>query len=187
MIESRTLRCPRHLGMILAGAAIVALFGVVAVDKARGGAGLPAYAAGAVCSLLALGALPMLRTRMILRGDALTLVWGYGRHRLAWTDIVEISADAHHGFWLLHVRTEDHERVAAFFPVRLASIPVDQGTHLREPSGDAPYGLYRLHAELWEEWRRHVPAPRGRAEARPMERSPAGPSWCHDDQHAPPR
>lgn len=173
MIESRTLRCPRHLGMILAGAAIVALFGVVAVDKARGGAGLPAYAAGAVCFLLALGALPMLRTRMILRGDALTLVWGYGRHRLAWTDIVEISADAHHGFWLLHVRTEDHERVAAFFPVRLASIPVDQGTHLRALGRHA---LQALQAPRRALGGMAAPRPRPRGRLRPARWS--DPRWA---------
>jgi hypothetical protein len=159
MTEPRTLRCPRHLGMILAGAAIAVLFGVVALQKARDGAGAPAFAAGVVCFALALGAVPMLRTRVVMDDAGLTLVWGYGRNRLAWTEIVEISADAHHGYWLLHVRTEDRERVAAFFPVRLASIPVDQGTHLQEPSGDTPYGLYRLHAELWEEWRRRAPAP----------------------------
>ncbi|MEU8121633.1 hypothetical protein AB0C21_23260 [Spirillospora sp. NPDC049024] len=163
MSKPRTLRCPRHLAMILAGGAIAALFGVVAVQKARGGAGTPALAAGIACFALALGAVAMLRTRMILDAEGLTLVAGHGRRRFAWTEIIEISADAHHGFWLLQVRSGERERQAAFFPVRLASMPVDQGTRFREPSGDTPYGLYRLHAELWEEWRRHVPPPRGAA------------------------
>ncbi|MES9543378.1 hypothetical protein [Actinomadura sp. NPDC000600] len=160
MSKPRTLRCPRHLAMILAGGAIAALFGVVAVQKARDGAGIPTLAAGIACFALALGAVAMLRTRMILDAEGLTLVAGHGRRRFAWTEIIEISADAHHGFWLLQVRSEERERQAAFFPVSLASMPVDQGTRLREPSGDTPYGLYRLHAELWEEWRRHVPPPR---------------------------
>ncbi|GGT92279.1 PH domain-containing protein [Actinomadura citrea] len=162
MTKPRTLRCPRHLGMILAGVAIAALFGVVATEKARDGAGAPALAAGTACFALALGVVPQLRTRMILDAEGLTLVSGYGRRRFAWTEIIEISADAHHGFWLLQVRSEERERQAAFFPVRLAAMPVDQGTRFREPSGDTPYGLYRLHAELWEGWRRHAsPLPQG--------------------------
>ncbi|GGQ18397.1 hypothetical protein BKA00_004680 [Actinomadura coerulea] len=184
MTKPRTLRCPRHLGMFLAGVAIAALFGVVAVQKALDGAGAPAWAAGVACFALALGAVPLLRTRMILDAGALTLVSGYGRRRFAWTEIIEITADAHHGFWLLQVRSGERERLAAFFPVRLASMPVDQGTRFREPSGDTPYGLYRLHAELCEEWRRHVPP---HARSRGDGPDAAEPSWSHDDQDARPR
>ncbi|MGI5206707.1 PH domain-containing protein [Spirillospora sp. CA-108201] len=159
MTKPRTLRCPRHLGMILAGVAVAALCDVVATQKALDGAGAPALAAGAACFALALGVVPQLRTRMILDAEGLTLVSGYGRRRFAWTEIIEISADAHQGFWLLQVRSEDRERQAAFFPVRFASMPVDQGTRFREPSGDTPYGLYRLHAELRERWQSHAPRP----------------------------
>lgn len=183
MTEPRTLRCPRHLGMILAGVAIAALFGVVAFQRALDGAGAPAWAAATACFALAAGAVPLLRTRMILDAEALTLVTGYGRRRFAWTEITEISADAYQGFWLLQVRSEERERQAAFFPVRPASMPVDQGTRFREPSGDTPYGLYRLHAELSEEWRRLAP-PRARSSGGP---GSAGPSWSHDDQDPRPR
>ncbi|SNS17080.1 PH domain-containing protein [Actinomadura mexicana] len=94
MTKSRTLRCPRHLGMILAGGALAALFGVVAIQKAGDGAGAPALAAGTACFVLALGAVPKLRTRMVLDAEGLTLVSGYGRRRFAWTEIIEITADA---------------------------------------------------------------------------------------------
>ncbi|WP_433474587.1 PH domain-containing protein [Spirillospora sp. CA-142024] len=159
MTKPRTLRCPRHLGLILAGAAIAALFGVVATDKALDGAGAPALAAGIVLFLLALAALPKLRTRMIMDDAGLTLVSGYRRSHFDWAEIVEISADAYHSYFLLQVRSEDREHQAVFFPVRLASMKVDQGTHLQEPSADTPYGLYKLHAELWEEWQSRVSAP----------------------------
>ncbi|NDU74479.1 hypothetical protein GWI34_17840 [Actinomadura sp. DSM 109109] len=178
MTESRTLRCPRHLGMILAGCAFAVLAGVVAVQKFRDGSGAPALATAVVCFALALWAVLQLRTRMVMDADGLVLVSGHGRRRFAWTEIVAITADAHHGYWALQVRSSDRERQAAFFPVRLASMPVDQGTRFEEPSGDIPYGLYRLHAELWEEWRRRTSPSRGDGPA---------PSSTHDDQDARPR
>ena len=155
----RTLRCPRHLALIVGWVALGALFGTVAFQAAHTGAGAPAFAAGVAFVAAALAALPMLRIRSILDDEGLTLVSAYRRHRFAWTEIIEISADAHHGYWLLQVRSAERERTAVFFPVRLASMPVDQGTHLQEPSADTPYGLYKFHAELWEAWQRALEAP----------------------------
>ncbi|MEU5876737.1 PH domain-containing protein [Spirillospora sp. NPDC047279] len=154
----RTLRCWRFLGALAVVTAFCAFTTVLLVTGQTSGRMNPSdlqRAAGAcVFGVLTLLGAACLRARVVVEENGLRIVWAFHQRRLSWDEITEISADAPwigQG-WYLHVRTAESEHTAAvFFTSRRAS--PESGTRLHEPSGETPYGLYKMHAELVEEWR----------------------------------
>ncbi|MFG1998882.1 PH domain-containing protein [Spirillospora sp. NPDC048911] len=157
----RTLRGWRFLGVMVVMAAFCGLTATLLLTGEISGRSNPSAGTraigGALFLVLAVVCVAFLRTRTVVDASGIKVVWGFHQRRLAWEEITEITADAA-GVgpgWYLHMRTAEREHAAVIFPTGRSRSP-EPGTRLYEPSGDEPCGLYKLHAELWEEWQRHI-------------------------------
>ncbi|MFI0454241.1 hypothetical protein [Actinomadura sp. 6N118] len=158
----RTLRCWRFLGVMAGVTAFCGLTTALLFSGATSTRSNPsdlqrAVLGGVFVVFTVVCVAFLLRTRVIIEESGIRVVWGFHRRLLVWDEITEITADAA-GIgqgWYLHVRTAEREHAAAAFFTTRGKSP-EPGTRLYEPSGDEPYGLYKLHAELWEEWQSRI-------------------------------
>ncbi|KAB2350675.1 PH domain-containing protein [Actinomadura rudentiformis] len=158
----RTLRCWRFLGLLVGVTAFCGLTTTLLVSGATSSRSNPSDLSRAILSglffvLTAVCVMFLIRTRVVIEESGVGVVWGFHRRHLAWDEIIEITADSAGigAGWFLHVRTAEREHAAVAFPTTRGKSP-EPGTRLYEPSGDEPYGLYKLHAELWEEWQSRI-------------------------------
>lgn len=157
MSKPRTLRCYRYIGSYAIISAVCISMGVNTVHGVLVGAVREeAVAVGAVLILLGVLAIPVLRVRTIVDESGVTVVSPYRRRHFHWDEITEISAYVNFQVWFLQVCSSEHEGTVAFFPVPPWAIRADDGDRFHEPSGQLPLGLYKLHANLWEEWQRRI-------------------------------